>query len=107
MSEISHVIRALVALIGVTVIGFTVVGSIAFYRAEKGQAVSFGLLFQRGNFLRLGTVALIILAVVLLALVGKLTEGAAAVLSGLAGYVLGGLDRQLVGNQKRNDEKES
>jgi hypothetical protein len=99
MTETASIIWALVVLFGMAILGFTIVGSIAFYRSSAGQAKSFGLLFQRGNFLRLGTVVLVVLAVILLALAGKLTEGAAAVLSGVAGYVLGGLERQQ-GNSK-------
>jgi hypothetical protein len=94
VSETTSIVWALITLFVVAIVGFTVVGSIAFYRAGAGQAKSFGFLFQRGNFLRLGTVVLVVLAVILLSLVGKLTEGAAAVLSGVAGYVLGGLERQ-------------
>lgn len=40
---------------------------------------------------RLATVGVIVLAAVTLALTGKLNEGATAILSGVAGYVLGGI----------------
>ncbi len=95
MSDKLTIVWAVVGLLGLALVCFTVLGAIAFVRADKGTAVSFGLLFQRGNFLRLGTVALIVLAVILLALEGILnSEATATILSGVAGYVLGGLDRQ-------------
>ena len=47
-----------------------------------------------GNILRLGTVVAVIAAATLLALTGTLTEGAVALLSGVAGVVLGGLRTQ-------------
>jgi hypothetical protein len=95
MSDTQSVVWAIVILLGLAIVGFTVVGGIAFYRANQGQAKSFGLLFVRGNFLRLATAVLIILAAILLAALGKLNpEGVAAILSGVAGYVLGGMDRQ-------------
>jgi hypothetical protein len=89
------VVWALVILFGLAIIAFTIVGGIAFYRSNQGQAKSFGLLFERGNFLRLATAVLIILATILLAALDKLnSEGVAAILSGVAGYVLGGMDRK-------------
>jgi hypothetical protein len=81
-----------------------VVGAVAFGRTREGAAKSFGLLFQRGNFLRIATVYFVVLAVMLLALLGKLNEGAAAALSGVAGFVLGGLDRGK-GTEKEAIEK--
>jgi hypothetical protein len=106
MNETTSIIWALVTLFGLAIVGFTVVGGIAFHRSGSGQAKSFGLLFQRGNFLRLGTVVLVVLAVLVLALMDKLTEGAAAVLSGVAGYVLGGLERLHVPPESRGAEND-
>jgi hypothetical protein len=95
MNDLQTVVLGLVVLFGLAIIGFTVVGGIAFYKAGQGQAKSFGLLFERGNFLRLATAVLIILAAILLAAINKLNpEGVAAILSGVAGYVLGGMDRK-------------
>jgi hypothetical protein len=95
VSETQSVVWAIVILFGMAIVGFTIVGSIAFYRANQGQAKSFSLLFERGNFLRLATAVLIIVATIFLAAIGKLNaEGVASILSGVAGYVLGGMDRQ-------------
>ena len=74
-------------------LAFAVVGGIAFSKVTKGAGKSFGLLFERGNFLRISTVMCVVLAVILLSVLGVLNEGAVAVLSGVAGYVLGGLEK--------------
>jgi hypothetical protein len=84
------------AIIGLATMAFTVVGSIAFWKAEKGTARSFGLLFQRGNLLRVITAVLVIESAVILSLAGALSQGTTAILSAVAGFVLGGLDKQRV-----------
>jgi predicted membrane channel-forming protein YqfA (hemolysin III family) len=95
MSDVQAAIWAVVILVGISITAFAVIGGIAFFRSGQGQAKSFGLLFERGNFLRLGTAVLIILASILLAAIDKLTsEGVASILSGVAGYVLGGIPHQ-------------
>jgi len=96
---------ALYAISAIFVAGFlafAVIGGIAFSKVTKGAGKSFGLLFQRGNFLRIATVMFVVLAVIFLSLLGGLNEGAVAVLSGVAGYVLGGLER----GQKEINENE-
>jgi hypothetical protein len=96
MSDLQTVIWAFVIVFALAMVGFTIVGGLAFYRASAGQAKSFGLLFERSNFLRLATAVLIIFATVLLAALNKLSsEAVAAILSGVAGYVLGGMDRSV------------
>lgn len=82
---------------------FAVVGGIAFSKVTKGAGKSFGLLFERGNFLRISTVMFVVLAVILLSILGVLNEGAVAVLSGVAGYVLGGLEKDK-NNQDGTDD---
>jgi len=87
------VVYALVAVIVAALAAFAIVGSIAFSKVQTGAGKSFGLLFIRGNFLRMATVVFCIFAVVVLAFAGKLTEGAVAVISGIAGFVLGGVSK--------------
>jgi Ca2+/Na+ antiporter len=83
---------------------FGVMGCIAFARTEKGSAKSFGLMFQRGNFLRIATVIMIVLSVLFLSLMDILKEnGIISLFSGIAGYVLGGLDRNKDGNDAEAD----
>ena len=88
------VIYAFTAVLIVALLSFAVVGSVAFSKVEKGAGKSFGLLFSRGNFLRICTVVICIFAVVALAISGKLTDGAVAVISGIAGFVLGGVSKE-------------
>lgn len=85
------VVYAFSAVIVAALAAFAVVGGIAFSKVERGAGKSFGLMFSRGNFLRISTVVFCVFAVVVLAFAGKLTEGAVAVLSGIAGFVLGGV----------------
>lgn len=87
------IVIAITTIIVAAILGFTIVGGVAFSKVEKGAGRSFGLLFQRGNFLRITTVVIVVVAALFLALAGTLNEGAAALLSGVAGMALGGLDR--------------
>ncbi len=88
------VIYAFAAVIIAALVAFTVVGGIAFSKVQTGAGKSFGLLFVRGNFLRISTVFFCVFAVVVLAFAGKLSEGAAAILSGISGFVLGGVGKE-------------
>jgi hypothetical protein len=78
---------------GILVAGFTVVGAIAFWKTETGGATTFTSFFQRGDALRMITVGGIVIAATFLGL-AKIVEGTAvvAILSGIAGYVLGGVE---------------
>jgi len=87
------VVYAFTAVLLTALVVFGVVGGVAFSKIERGGGKSFGLLFSRGNFLRIFTVVLCIFAVVVLATSGKLNEGAVAVISGIAGFVLGGVSK--------------
>lgn len=87
------VVYALVVVIVAALAAFAIVGGIAFSKAQTGAGKSFGLLFIRGNFLRMATVVFCVFAVVVLAFAGKLTGGAGAVISGIAGFVLGGITK--------------
>jgi uncharacterized membrane protein YedE/YeeE len=92
---------------GLLVVGFTIIGGIAFSRTQKGAAKSFTLLVQRGDLIRILTVTLILLVATLLTLLGKI-EGAAMVgiLSGIAGYVLGSLDKGIKGTDANKENEE-
>lgn len=53
-----------------------------------------GLLFEKGNLLRMVTVIFIVLAVLYLTILGKMpSEASAAILAGIAGHVLGSTRR--------------
>ncbi len=90
---LSTVVYAFAGVIVAALAAFTVVGGIAFSKVERGAGKSFGLLFSRGNFLRISTVVFCVFALVVLAFAGKLSEGAVAVLSSIAGFVLGGVSK--------------
>ena len=77
----------LTALVGVAVIAFGAMGYVAFKNTKTGGAKSFGLLTMRT--LRASTVLLVVYATTMLALADKLSQGAIAILAGIAGYVLG------------------
>jgi hypothetical protein len=108
---------ALLALVTVT-IPVTVMGAIAFLRAPKSEkqnpAYTFSQLFERAKTLQIMTVILIVVAASFLALCGIInSNGIVGILSGIAGYVLGGLSRparrkpddQKVGSQTNESEK--
>lgn len=83
---------ALYALIafGIMGCGLTVV-AIVMFKGHGLEGETVALIIQRTEFAKLATIVLIILATTLLGLLG-LVEGEAvvAILSGIAGYVLGG-----------------
>jgi hypothetical protein len=87
------VVYAFSSVIIAAVIAFAAIGRIAFSKVKRGAGKSFGLMFSRGNFLRISTVVFCVFAVVVLALSDKLSEGAVAVLSGISGFVLGGFSK--------------
>ncbi len=102
------IIWSISAIILLSITVFGVMGSIAFSKTGKGAAKSFGLMFQRGNFLRIATVVLIVVAVIFLAVTGFIKEnGIVAILSGVAGYVLGGLEKDKPKPESNSDEEVS
>lgn len=89
-----------IILFGITVFG--IVGYMAFKKTDKGAAKSFSLLSQRGNFLKIATVIFVVIATIFLALVDIIKEnGVIAILSGVVGYVLGGLEKGSI--QRKED----
>ena len=79
----------------------TIIGTIAFYRAGQGTARTFSLLVQRGSIVRLTAIFAIIFCVFILAIIGVMkAEATASILSGVAGYVLGGAGRSAVATEE-------
>jgi hypothetical protein len=77
--------------------GFIAAATVAimsFKNNPTGTSQQLQIFFEGGTGLRLLTVFAIILATVFLGTIGKLNEGASALLSGVAGYVLGGLQHE-------------
>lgn len=95
--------KLFVTSLAIVVIGGTIIGAIAFWRAGQGTAKTFSLLIQRGNLLKLLTVLCIVVAATMLAVLGKIQpEGITAILSGIAGYVLGGVGKSLSGGEAKS-----
>ncbi len=90
-------LMGLSVLYGLVVAGVVVVIVTALRRIEIGHSRSVKELFQHTRFLELTTVLVVIISGTYLAWSDKLSDGVVALLSGIAGYVLGGL-------WKRQDE---
>ena len=73
------------------IIGVLAVILTALCRVQVGHSLSLREIFRQTRFLELTTVLVIIISGTYLALSEKLTEGVISLLSGIAGYVLGGL----------------
>ena len=95
MSFVLQLMALFAATLAVLAICAAVVASIAFRRAGSRSPDSFGLLAQRANLLQMLTVASVATSVLVLRLMELLDSAATvSVLSGIVGYVLGGLARQ-------------
>jgi hypothetical protein len=79
---------------GILAAGFTLLGIAAFLKTEN-SAGSFTKLFERLQILKMATVMLVIIATTYLSLFGIIdSNGAVGIFSGVAGYVLGGLEKK-------------
>ena len=98
---------ALLALLSVA-LSIAIMGSIAFYRApaDKNPAYTFSQLFERAKTLQMMTIILIVVAATFLALCNVInSNGVVGILSGIAGYVLGGIPRESR-DKKKDDQNE-
>ena len=94
IQNVIELINSSAVLIGILAIGFTLIGVIAVWRTEQDGAWAFFKMFERLQVLQLLTVMLVIASATVLALLGILdSNGVTGILSGVAGYVLGGLNR--------------
>lgn len=95
IANVIALVNASAVFVGIIALGFSVVGAIAVWRAGKGGALAFFRMFERLQVLQLLTVMLVIASATVLALLGILdSNGITGILSGIGGYVLGGLNRQ-------------
>src|SRR6516225_3821649 len=78
-------------VVAIAIVGLTVVSSISFRQDNKVASEFLTRVFVGGAALRLLTVLAVILSATVLSLAGQLKEGTIALLSGIAGYVLGGI----------------
>ena len=94
VKDIIHLLNAFTIVVGILAIGFTLVGLVSVWRAEKQDATAFFRMFERLQVLQMTTVMLVIASATILAMLGLLSpHGITGILSGVAGYVLGGLGR--------------
>lgn len=89
--DLTLVLSLLYALV---ILGVIVVIVTALFRVQMGHSSSLREVFRQTRFLELTTVLVIIISGTYLAISGKLSEGVVSLLSGIAGYVLGGLASQ-------------
>jgi hypothetical protein len=97
-------IVAISIMITIALIGLTVVSYVSFNKDNKVASEYMTRVFVGGAALRLLTVLAVILSATILSLAGQLKEGTIALLSGIAGYVLGGISAEAQGDKKANPE---
>lgn len=94
IQNVIELMNSVAILVGILAIGFSLVGAIAVWRTGKDGAGAFFRLFEKLQVLQMLTVMLVIASATILALLGILnSNGITGILSGVAGYVLGGLNR--------------
>ena len=93
-ANVIALINSSATLVGILAFGFTLVGAVAVWRAGQHGALAFFRMFERLQVLQLLTVMLVIASATVLAMLGIVdSNGITGILSGVAGYVLGGLSR--------------
>ena len=94
VSSVILLVNSASLFVAILTIGFSLVGAIAVWRAGKNGGQQFFRMFERLQVLQLLTVMLVIASATVLAMLGILSSnGVTGILSGVAGYVLGGLNR--------------
>jgi len=92
--NVIELLQSITWMVGVLAIGFTLIGAIAVWRTSKDGAWAFFRMFERLQVLQMLTVMLVIASATILAMLGVLnSNGVTGILSGVAGYVLGGLGK--------------
>lgn len=92
----------ILSIVFLIVVCLTIIGSIAFYKTEKGSAKTFSLLLQRSSALQMVTVILIILSAVCLRILNLIESNAiVSILSGISGYVLGSTNHSKQGSEEK------
>ena len=92
--NIVELINSTAIIVGIMASGLTFIGVIAVWRTPKDGAWAFFRMFERMQVLQMLTVMLVIASATILAMLGILnSNGVTGILSGVAGYVLGGLSK--------------
>jgi hypothetical protein len=79
---------------GLSVVGAAVVSALVSWKEPQQATNALAGLVEGGNSIRLLSTILVVVAASFLALAGALTEGASALLSSVAGFMLGGIRRR-------------
>jgi hypothetical protein len=89
------IIIYLTVAVGLIIVGISVVGAIAFTRPDKTAAMMFSQALLRSNLTQMLTITYIILGACFLRAYDKISaEAVVSIISGVAGYVLGGTSRR-------------
>ncbi len=95
IQNIIDLINCSVTLVLIMAVGFTIVGAISVWKAPLDGSWAFFRMFERLQVLQMITVMLVIASATILGLIGVMdSNGVTGILSGVAGYVLGGLNHQ-------------
>lgn len=86
-------------VLGLAIVGATLVSSLVAWNKPDDATRALTTLTEGGNSIRLLTTFGVVIAASFLALTGVLTEGAIALLSSVAGFMLGGIQRGTRGIQ--------
>ena len=93
-ANVIALINSSAVLVAILAAGFSLVGALAVWRTGQRGALAFFRMFERLQVLQLLTVMLVIASATVLALFNIIeSNGIVGILSGVAGYVLGGLNR--------------
>ncbi|WP_044547571.1 hypothetical protein [Mesorhizobium japonicum] len=99
-----EIAKLFVVVFAIGCVTASIVGGIAFYKTSKGAGASFTRLIRRAGILEMVTVILIAAGTTNLRVLDKLSaEATVGILSGIVGYVLGGLAR---GKSSSRDQEE-
>jgi hypothetical protein len=95
-----YTVIAIAVVTTVTILGLTIVSYVSFNKYNRIASEYLTRVFVGGAALRLLTVLAVILSATVLSLAGQLKEGTIALLSGIAGYVLGGIGAETQSGKK-------
>ena len=100
---VQTVIIAIAIVMSIGLIGLFTVSYVSFNEDSKVASEYLTVVFGAGSALQLLTVLAVILSATVLALAGQLQEGTIALLSGIAGYVLGSIRSHSLPNPLQNE----
>lgn len=74
-------------------ISFAIIARAAFNSPRVGAPKSLGMLLQRGNFLRVITTLMVVMALIFIEVLNRLDGAAVGVLGAIGGFAIGGMDK--------------